>query len=155
MAAATLTATLRSTCARCGRAAVAGARFCSACGTAIFSGRAIAPIDLAARRTVQLGSLTVTANIVVGAATFGVVAMVSGAPRYVAAALVLEALHLLVVGALAIVTLRAGATAIRHSRDGRTRLSPWTVVAVVVVSLVLVSLVVSFGLVAAMNAGIL
>jgi hypothetical protein len=155
MTAATLIAPLRSTCARCGLGAAAGTRFCSACGTAFAANSVTAPLDLATRRTVQLGALTIIANIVVGAATFGVVYTVSGSPRYITAALLLEALHLLVVGALAMVTLRSGVRAIRQSRDGRTRLSPWTVLTVVVASLVLASLFVSFGLVAAMDAGVL
>ncbi|MGN6325452.1 hypothetical protein [Pseudolysinimonas sp.] len=130
-------------------------RFCSACGTALAAERVAAPVDVATRRTVQFGILTIAANIVVGAATFGVVYLVSGAPRYITAALLLEALHLLVVGALALQTLRFGVRAVQHRRDGRTRIGPWPIVAMTVAGLVLLSLFASFALVAAMDLGAL
>lgn len=114
-----------------------------------------APLDVATRRTLQFGALTIAANIVVGAATFGVVYLVSGSPRYITAALLLEVLHLLVVGALALQTLRFGVRAVQLGRDGRTRRSPWPVIGIVVAGLVLASLFVSIALVAAMDLGAL
>jgi len=153
MTAATLSLPLRSSCARCGVGASANSRFCSACGSAIAADRVAAPVDVATRRTLQFGALMIAANIVVGAATFGVVYLVSGAPRYITAALLLEALQLLVVGALALQTLRFGIRAVQLGRDGRTRRSPWPIVAIVTAGLVLASLFVSLALVAAMNAG--
>ena len=153
MTAATLSLPLRSSCARCGAGASANSRFCSACGSAIAANRVAAPVDVATRRTLQFGALMIAANILVGAATFGVVYLVSDAPRYVTAALLLEALHLLVVGALALQTLRFGIRAVQLGRDGRTRRSPLPVIGIVVAGLVLVSLFVSFGVVAAMDLG--
>lgn len=155
MTAVTLTAPLRSSCARCGMGHAADSRFCSACGTALAADRIVAPLDLATRRTIRFGALTLVANVLVGAATFGVVSLVSGAPRYVTAALLLEALHLLVVGSLALQTLRFGVRSVQLARDGRTRLSVWAVLGVVVAGLVLLSLLVSFALVAAMDLGVL
>jgi hypothetical protein len=155
MTAATLSLPLRSSCARCGVGASANSRFCSACGSAISADRVAAPLDVATRRTLQFGALTIAANIVVGAATFGIVYLVSGAPRYVTAALLLEGLQLLVVGALALQTLRYGVRAVLLGRDGRTRRSPWPIVGIVVSGLVLASLLVSVVLVAAMDLGVL
>jgi ribosomal protein L37E len=154
MTAVTLTTAARSSCARCGTRYAASSRFCSACGTAL-ADSVRAPLDLATRRTIQFGALTVAANIVVGAATFGVVYLVSDAPRLVTAALLLEALHVLVVGALALQTLRFGVRAVQAGRDARTRRSAWPVLGIVVAALVLISLLVSFGLVAAMDLGAL
>ncbi len=155
MTAATLVSPLRSSCRRCGTGVAANNRFCSACGTALPTISAKAPLDAATRRTIQFGALTIAANIVVGAATFGVVYLVSGAPRYITAALLLEALHLLVVGALAMQTLRFGVRAVQLGRDGRTRRSAWPVLGIVVSGLVLISLFVSLALVAAMDLGAL
>lgn len=155
MTAVALIAPLRSSCVRCGTGVAADSRFCSACGTFIASEAVSAPTDVAGRRTVQFAVLTLVANIVVGAATFGAVYLVSGAPRYVTAALVLEALDLLVVGALALQTLRFGTRAMRHGRDGRTRIGALPVLGMVVAGLVLASLFVSFGLVAALDLGAL
>ena len=47
--------------------AAANSRFCSACGTALAAERTVAPLNLATRRTVRFGILTLVANIVVGA----------------------------------------------------------------------------------------
>jgi hypothetical protein len=156
MTAATLTTVpLRSSCARCGRGAAVDSRFCSACGTALAADRITAPVDLATRRTVQFGALTILANIVVGAAAVGVVYLVSDASRLLTAAIVLEALDVLIVGALAAQTLRFGIRAVRLTRDHRTRMSPWSVLGIVVASLVLFSLVLSFASVVAMSFGLL
>lgn len=155
MTAATLIVPLRSSCARCGRGAAVDSRFCSACGTALAADRVTAPLDLATRRTVQFGALTILANIVVGAAAFGVVYVVSDASRLLTAAVVLEALHALVVGTLATQTLRFGIRAVRLTRDGRTRMSLWGVLGIVVASIVLLSLVLSFAAVVAMFLGVL
>jgi hypothetical protein len=155
MTAATLSLPLRSSCARCGVGAPSNSRFCSACGTALAAAQAAAPVDVATRRTIQFGALTIAANIVVGAATFGVVYLVAGAPRYITAALLLEALHLLIVGALALQTLRFGVRAVQLSRDGRTHRSPWAVLGIVVAGLVLLSLIGSFAITAAMDLGAL
>ena len=155
MTAVALIAPLRSSCVRCGTGVTADSRFCSACGTFLATDAVPAPTDVAGRRTVQFAALTLVANIVVGAATFGVVYLVSGAPRYITAALLLEALHLLVVGALALQTLRFGARAVRHGRDGRTRIGVLPVLGMVVAGLVLASLFVSIALVAAMDLGAL
>jgi hypothetical protein len=154
MTAATLTAPLHASCARCGTGVAATNRFCSTCGTSLTTAVG-APVDTTARRTVQFGILMIAANIVVGAATFGVVYTVSDAPRFVTAALLLEALHMLVVGALALQTIRLGARAVQLSRDGRTRQSPWPVVCIVVAGLVLLSLLASFAAVGAMDLGLL
>jgi hypothetical protein len=153
MTAATLTLPLRSSCVRCGMGAAANSRFCSACGTALVAEKSTPPLDLATRRTVQFGILMIVANIVVGAATFGVVYLVSGSPRYITAALLLEALQLLVVGALALQTLRFGIRAVQLGRDGRTKRSVLPVFGIVIAALVLFSLFVSFGLVAWMDLG--
>jgi hypothetical protein len=155
MTAATLTVPLRSSCARCGSGAAANSRFCSACGTALAADRVVAPLDMATRRTVRFGALTILANIVVGAAAFGVVYAVSDAARLLVAAMVLEALHVIIVGALAAQTLRFGILAVRLTRDGRTRMSAWSVLGIVVASIVLFSLVVSFATVVAMYLGLL
>jgi hypothetical protein len=155
MTAATLIAPLRSTCARCGLGAAAGTRFCSACGTAIAADRAVAPHDLAARRTVQLGALTIIANIVVGAAGFGVVYMMSDAPRLLLAATVLEALQMVIVGTLAASTLRFGVRAVRLTRDGRTRVSPWSILGIIVAIAVLLSTIGSFVVMALLSLGLL
>jgi hypothetical protein len=108
---------------------------------------------VATRRTIQFGALTVLANIVVGAAAFGVVYVVSDASRLLVAAMVLEALDVVVVGALAVQTLRFGIRAVRLTRDGRTRMSAWGVVGIVLAAIVLLSLVLSFAAVVAMYLG--
>jgi hypothetical protein len=155
MTAATLTVPLRSSCARCGLGAAANSRFCSACGTALAADRIAAPLDVATRRTVQFGALTILTNIVVGAAAFGVVLVVSDASRLLVAAMVLEALDAVIVGAFATQTLRYGIRAVRLTRDGRTRMSVWGVLGIVVASIVLFSLVLSFVSVVAMYLGVL
>jgi hypothetical protein len=153
MTAATLTVPLRSSCARCGWGAAADSRYCSACGTALAADRVVAPLDVATRRTIQFGALTILANIVVGAAAFGVVYVVSDASRLLVAAMVLEALDVVVVGALAVQTLRFGIRAVRLTRDGRTRMSAWGVLGIVLAAIVLLSLVLSFAAVVAMYLG--
>ncbi|GMA96716.1 hypothetical protein GCM10025881_35400 [Pseudolysinimonas kribbensis] len=135
--------------------AAADSRFCSACGTALAADRVVAPLDVATRRTIQFGALTILANIVVGAAGFGVVYAVSDASRLLFAAMVLEALHVIVVGALAAQTLRFGIRAVRLTRDGRTRMSVWGVIGIVLAALVLLTLVLSFAAVLTMYLGAL
>ncbi|GAA2086400.1 hypothetical protein GCM10009840_25020 [Pseudolysinimonas kribbensis] len=110
---------------------------------------------MATRRTIQFGALTILANIVVGAAGFGVVYAVSDASRLLFAAMVLEALHVIVVGALAAQTLRFGIRAVRLTRDGRTRMSVWGVIGIVLAALVLLTLVLSFAAVLTMYLGAL
>jgi hypothetical protein len=153
MTAATLTVPLRSSCARCGWGAAADSRFCSACGTALAADRVLAPLDVATRRTIQFGVLTILANIVVGAAAFGVVYLVADASRLLVAAVVLEALEVVVVGALAAQTLRFGIRGVRLTRDRRTRMSPWGVVGIVLAAVVLLTLLLSFAMVVAMCLG--
>jgi hypothetical protein len=155
MTAVTLTVPLRTSCSRCGTGVAATNRFCSSCGSALTNVGVGAPVDSTARRTLQFGILMIAANIVVGAATFGVVYTVSGAPGYMTAALMLEGLHMLVVGALALQTIRLGVKAVQLARDGRTKQTPWPLLCVVVASLVLLSLLGSFTAVAAMVLGVL
>jgi hypothetical protein len=154
MTATSLSTGVLTPCGRCGAGAVPGSRFCSACGTPVASA-APAPLDVATRLSIRFAVLTIVANIVVGAAGFGIVYLVSGSPQLLSAALLLEGLHAVVVGSLVALTLRYGVRALRLSRDGRTRLSPWTVLSVVVAGLVGISVVGSLLAVAAMSAGML
>jgi hypothetical protein len=111
-----------ATCPRCRSASDPGEPFCAHCGERVVVVRAgRAPADVAATRSLQLAGVLVIANTIVGALTFGVVFLVSDAARLMEAALFLEGIKLLVVGALAVSAIRMGVQGIRDTASGGLR----------------------------------
>ena len=102
-----------------------------------------APADVAATRSLQTAGVLVLANTIIGALTFGVVFLVSDAARVVEAALFLEGIKLLVVGSLAMVSIRLGVRGIRDTASGglrgRGRAMAGIVISAIFALLVLVS----------------
>jgi len=110
------------TCPRCRSASDPGEPFCAHCGERVVMVRAgRAPADVAATRSLQTAGVLVLANTIIGALTFGVVFLVSDAARVVEAALFLEGIKLLVVGSLAMVSIRLGVRGIRDTASGGLR----------------------------------
>ena len=129
-------------CALCGTGSDAQSSFCSHCGAQLIPD-AKAPAAVAATRSLQYAILVLVANIVVGGLALGVIFVTSDTSHLATAALQLEVLQFLVVGALVALTLRTGIRALRMTRGGRVGRRSWAVVSVAISSLVGLALVVS------------
>jgi len=127
-----------SSCALCGARIAPSSAYCSHCGAAhaVATDRKGRPVDLAATRSLQLAILVIVANIVVGAFALGIVVLTSDTKNLVNAAMALELLHFLVVGALAAASIRYGVRGIRETRNGRLARRNWAVLSIVVSGLV-------------------
>jgi hypothetical protein len=128
----------RISCAHCGAHVAISNAYCSRCGsaTALSVDRKGRPVDLAATRSLQLATLVVVANIVVGALGLGIMMLTSDTKNLVTAALGLELLHFLVVGGLVAATIASGVRGIQETRDGRLGRRNWAVLSIVVAGLV-------------------
>jgi hypothetical protein len=127
-----------SSCALCGARIAPSSAYCSHCGAAhaVATDRKGRPVDLAATRSLQLAILVIVANIVVGAFALGVVVLTSDTKNLINAALALELLHFLVVGALIAASISYGVRGIRETRNGRLGRRNWAVLSIVVSGLV-------------------
>lgn len=122
-------------CSSCGTfAATPSEPFCAHCGSRVAVPVKGGTASLAATRALQFTALGVIANILVGGASFGVVYLLSDAARLTEAALTLEALRLVIVGALLGVAIGQGVRGLRQTRDGMLRRRPWAIIAIVVSS---------------------
>ena len=74
-------------------------------------------------------------NILVGGMSFGVVYLVADAARLTEAAVGLEGMRLLLVGALVVLAIRRGVQGLRETRDGVLRRRGWAVAAIVISSI--------------------
>jgi hypothetical protein len=120
-------------CSACGTRA--GSRlepFCAHCGSRVAVAARTGVASIAATRSLQFALLAVATNILVGGASFGVVYLLSDAARLTEAALGLEALRLLLVGAIIVVAIRFGVQGIRQTRDGMLRRRGWAIAGIVV-----------------------
>jgi DNA-directed RNA polymerase subunit RPC12/RpoP len=115
-------------CSSCGTHADAPREpFCAHCGSRISVSVRGGIASIAATRSLQFAVLAVVTNILVGGASFGVVYLLSDAARLTEAALGLEAVRFLVVGALLAVAIRYGIRGLKHTRDGALRRRPWAI----------------------------
>ncbi|HET8895786.1 MAG TPA: hypothetical protein VFN04_00830, partial [Protaetiibacter sp.] len=89
----------------------------------------------------------VAANIIVGGLTFAAVFLVSDAARLSDAALVLEAIKLIAVGALATASIRFGIRGIRDTADGMLRRRGWAVAGIAISACFALLVTLSFALV--------
>ena len=120
-------------CTSCGtRAGSPREPFCAHCGSRVAVSVKSGVASLAATRSLQFALLAVLTNILVGGASFGVVYLLSDAARLTEAALGLEALRFLIVGALLAVAIRYGVVGIRQTRDGMLRRRGWAIAGIVV-----------------------
>ncbi len=109
-------------CPRCRAASDPAEPFCAHCGERVVLVRAgRPPADVAATRSLQLAGVLVLANSIVGSLTFAVVFLLSDAARLGEAALFLEGIKLLVVGSLAVVSIRLGVRGLRDTAAGGLR----------------------------------
>ncbi len=121
-------------CAHCGARVVIGAR----------AGRR--PADVAATRSLQFAFLVIAANVVIGGLTFAAVFVVSDAARLIDAALFLEAIKLIAVGALATASIRFGVRGIRDTADGMLRRRGWAVAGIAISACFALLVTLSFAL---------
>jgi hypothetical protein len=123
--------------------------FCAHCGARVVirarAGRR--PADVAATRSLQFALLVVAANLIVGGLTFAAVFLVSDAARLVDAALFLEAIKLIAVGALATASIRFGIRGIRDTADGMLRRRGWAVAGLAIAACFALLVTLSFALV--------
>lgn len=120
-------------CSACGtRAGSSREPFCAHCGSRVAVAVRSGVASIAATRSLQFALLAVAANILVGGASFGVVYLLSDAARLTEAALGLEALRLVIIGALVAVAIRFGVAGIRQTRDGMLRRRGWAIAGIVV-----------------------
>lgn len=122
--------------------------FCAHCGARVVIRRAgRRPADVAATRSLQFALLVVAANVIVGGLTFAAVYLVSDAARLTEAALFLEVIKLLAVGALAAASIRLGVRGIRDTSDGMLRRRGWAVAGIAISSCFALLVTLSFTLV--------
>ncbi len=136
-------------CPVCGASSSIDEPFCAHCGArVVIRGRVgRRPADVAATRSLQFAFLVVTANLVIGALTFGAIFLVADAERLADAALFLEAIKLIAVGALAAVSIRFGVRGIRDTADGMLRRRGWAVAGIAISACFALLVVLSFTLV--------
>jgi len=114
-------------CSSCGTHAATREPFCAHCGSRVAVPVRGGVASLAATRSLQFASLAVLTNILVGGTSFGVVYLLSDAARLTEAALGLEALRFVLVGAILAVAVRHGIRGLRQTRDGALRRRPWAI----------------------------
>ncbi|MGN6272759.1 MAG: hypothetical protein ACTHMQ_06675 [Protaetiibacter sp.] len=136
-------------CPSCRTPSNAGEPFCAHCGARVVirprAGRR--PADVAATRSLQFAFVAVAANLVIGGLTFAAVFLLSGAPRLIDAALLLEAIKLITVGALAITSIRFGVRGIRDTADGMLRRRGWAIAGIAVSACFALLVTLSFALI--------
>lgn len=139
-------------CSACGtRAESRREPFCAHCGSRVVVPLRTGVASIAATRALQFALLAVATNILVGGASFGVVYLLSDAARLTEAALGLEALRLVIVGALVAVAVRYGIVGIRQTRDGMLRRRGWAIVGIVVAGFYGLLVALSFGATAVLS----
>lgn len=138
-------------CSACGtRAGTLREPFCAHCGARVSVPVRSGIASLAATRSLQFAGLAVVVNILVGGASFGVVYLLSDAARLTEAALGLEALRFVIVGALLVVAIRYGVTGLKQTRDGMLRRRPWAILGIVVAGFYALLVSLSFAATAAL-----
>lgn len=126
---------VRISCTTCGTAASGREPYCAHCGARVVLASRQGPASVAATRTLQLALLVVLINILVGGMSFGVVYLVADAANLNEAALGLEGMRLLLVGALVWLTIRRGILGLRETRDGALRRRGWAIAGIVISSI--------------------
>jgi hypothetical protein len=101
---------------------------------------------VAATRSLQFAFLVIAANVVIGGLTFAAVFVVSDAARLIDAALFLEAIKLIAVGALATASIRFGARGIRDTADGMLRRRGWAIAGIAISACFALLVTLSFAL---------
>ena len=125
----------RVSCTTCGTAATDREPYCAHCGARVVLASRGGPASVAATRSLQFALLVVLTNILVGGMSFGVVYLVADAARLTEAAVGLEGMRLLLVGALVVLAIRRGVQGLRETRDGLLRRRGWAVAAIVISSI--------------------
>ncbi len=93
------------------------------------------PTSVASTRSLRLGALVVVANALLAAASLGVLISITDISTMFQAAVVLDAVKFVVVGAIAFAAIRAGIRGLRETADGRVRRRSWAIIGIVVASL--------------------
>ena len=123
--------------------------FCAHCGARVVirAGAGRRPADVAATRSLQFAFLVLAANLVIGGLSFAAVFLVSDAARLADAALALEAIKLLAVGALATASIRFGIRGLRDTADGMLRRRGWAIAGIAISACFALLVTLSFALV--------
>lgn len=121
-----------SACPRCRSVSSAGEPFCAHCGSRLAVATRTGLASVAATRSLQFALLAIAVNILVGGASFGVVYLLSDSARISEAALGLEAMRFVIIGALVAVAIVQGVRGLRQTRDGMLRRRPWAIAGITV-----------------------
>ncbi|MBN9606873.1 MAG: hypothetical protein J0G30_09710 [Actinomycetales bacterium] len=122
-------------CPRCATVAVAGEPFCAHCGARVpFARPGRAPAAPSATRALVWALLLVAVNAIVGGGALAALWLVGDAAQLSQAGLALELVRLVVVGGLALVTVRLGLRGLRETADGRLARRGWAILALVISS---------------------
>ena len=90
------------------------------------------PTSVASTRSLRLGALVVVANALLAAASLGVLITIADTGTLFQAAVVLDSVKFIVVGAIAVAAIRAGIRGLRETADGSVRRRSWAITGIVV-----------------------
>lgn len=90
------------------------------------------PTSVASTRSLRLGGLVVAANVLIAAASLGVLYFLSDAAHFGQTAVVLDGVKFLVVGGLSAAAIRSGVLGLRETADGSVRRRGWAIAGIVI-----------------------
>ena len=102
------------------------------------------PTSVASTRSLRLGALVVVANVLLAAASVGVLYFLADAAHFGVTAFALDGLKFLVVGALAAAAIRYGVLGLRETADRNLGRRGWAITGIVIGSVFGVLVTASF-----------
>ncbi len=90
------------------------------------------PTSVASTRSLHLGAIAIAANALLATASIAALLFLVDASRLTQAALLLDGIKFLVVGALAAAAIRYGVRGLRETADGNLRRRGWAIAGIVI-----------------------